>query len=103
MADGFSADVPQIREHAAKIAAVRDRFAALSAASAAITRNDAAYGLLCGWMSGILEERHEAQRTIHAYVEENLRLAEEALVRTGQDYAATDEAAANRIRRAGNL
>ncbi|MEU4159794.1 hypothetical protein [Actinoplanes sp. NPDC026670] len=103
MADGFSADVDQIREHAAKIAAVRDRFAAISAASAAITRNDAAYGLLCGWMSGILQERQEAQKTIYSYVEENLRLAEEALIRTGQDYAATDEAAADRIRRAGNL
>lgn len=54
-------------------------------------------------MSGILEERHEAQKTIHSYVAENLRLAEEALIRTGQDYAATDEAAADRIRRAGNL
>jgi hypothetical protein len=103
VADGFSADVDQIREHAAKIAAVRDRFAAISAASAAITRNDAAYGLLCGWMSGILQERQEAQKTIYSYVEENLRLAEEALIRTGQDYAATDEAAADRIRRAGNL
>jgi hypothetical protein len=60
--DGFSADTEQIREHAAKIAEVRDRFAAVTAASAAITRDDAAYGLLCGWMSGILEERHEAQK-----------------------------------------
>ncbi|GIF35919.1 type VII secretion target [Actinoplanes xinjiangensis] len=103
MPDGFSADTEQIREHAAKIAEVRDRFAAVTAASAAITRDDAAYGLLCGWMSGILEERHEAQKTILSYVEENLRLAQEALIRTGQDYAATDTAAADRIRRAGNL
>ena len=61
MADGFSADSEQIREHAAKISAVRDRFAAITAASAAITRDDAAYGLLCGWMSGVLQERHETQ------------------------------------------
>ncbi|WP_433791533.1 type VII secretion target [Actinoplanes sp. CA-252034] len=103
MADGFSADVEQIREHAAKIAAISDRFAAVTAASAAITRNDEAYGLLCGWMSGILQERHEAQKTIFSYVEENLRLAQEALIRTGQDYTAADTAAADRIRRAGTL
>ncbi|MEU8662429.1 hypothetical protein [Actinoplanes philippinensis] len=103
MADGFSADVDQIHEHAAKIAAVRDRFAAITAASAAITRNDAAYGLLCGWMSGILQERQEAQKTIYSYVEENLRLAQEALIRTGHDYTAADTAAADRIRRSGSL
>jgi hypothetical protein len=103
VADGFSADPAQIREHAARIAAIRDRFAAVTAASAAITRDDAAYGLLCGWMSGILEERHKAQKAIHLYVEENLRLEEEALIRTGHDYEATDTDAADRLRRAGTL
>jgi hypothetical protein len=100
--DGFTADPAQIRAHAAKVAAIRERFGAISAASAAITRDDAAYGLLCGWMAGILDERLTSQRSIHAYVEENLRLAKESLLRTGRDYDDVDTAAADRIRSAGN-
>ncbi|GIE26999.1 hypothetical protein Ait01nite_000440 [Actinoplanes italicus] len=102
MSDGFIADPAQIRAHAARVAAIRERFGAITAASAAITRDDAAYGLLCGWMAGILGERLDSQRTIHAYVEENLHLAEESLLRTGRDYDDVDMAAADRIRGAGN-
>ncbi|MEU4621328.1 type VII secretion target [Actinoplanes sp. NPDC023801] len=102
MSDGFTADPAQIRAHTAKVAAIRERFGAITAASAAITRDDAAYGLLCGWMAGILDERLTAQRSIHAYVEENLRLAEDSLIRTAREYDDADTAAANRIRDAGN-
>jgi len=90
MPDGFSADVQQLRAHVAKIDAVQQRFAAVKAASAAISQDDAAYGRLCGWMSGILERRHLRQDQLIAYVEENLRLAADALVSTGQDYDGAD-------------
>ena len=103
MNDGFSVDAQQIRAHAAKVDGVRQRFAAVRAASSAIVSDDAAYGMLCGWMAGILEARHAKQDELYAYVEENLRLASDALVRTGQDYELADDAVAERLRRAGGL
>jgi hypothetical protein len=103
MTDGFSVDVQQLRAHAAKIDAVQRRFAAVKAASGAIAQDDAAYGLLCGWIAGILERRHVRQDQLIAYVEENLRLAADALVRTGDDYDHVDSAVADNVRRAGRL
>jgi hypothetical protein len=76
MTDGFSAfaaDSAQIRAHAAKLAAVRERFGAIKGASATITEDSAAYGMLCGWISAILEQRHARQDSLFAYVDENLR------------------------------
>ncbi|MGK5684911.1 type VII secretion target [Actinoplanes sp. URMC 104] len=101
MSDGFSVDAQQIRAHAGKVEAVQERFQAVKAASGAIAQDDAAYGMLCGWMAGILEARHAKQNELYAYVEENLRLAADALVRTSQDYEAVDDAAARRLREAG--
>ena len=101
MADGFAVDAAQIRAHAAKLAAIQDRFGAIKGASAAINADSAAYGMLCGWISAILEERHARQDQLFAYVEENLRLASSALTATSADYDRTDSAAADRVRRAG--
>lgn len=98
MTDGFSVDARQVRAHAAQVDALRDRFAAIRAASAAIAADDAAYGMLCSWMAGVLERRHVRQDELTAYVEENLRLAAEALTAAGDDYDRVDEAAAGRIR-----
>ena len=103
MSDGFSVDARQIRAHATKVDAVQQRFAAVKAASGAIVGDDAAYGMLCGWMAGILEARHAKQDELYAYVEENLRLASDALVRTSEDYEVADGAAADRLRRAGGI
>jgi hypothetical protein len=99
--DGFAVEIAEIHGHAAQVAALRQRFAAVRTASAGIAQDDAAYGVLCGWMASILERRHVRQDELIAYVEENLALAAEALDRTAQDYAAADDAAASRIRRAG--
>ncbi|MET8148417.1 hypothetical protein ACIBSW_32400 [Actinoplanes sp. NPDC049668] len=103
MADEFSVDVRQLREHVARVDAVQRRFGAVKAASAAIARDDAAYGLLCGWISGILQGRHATQDELIAYVEENLRLATDALAGAGRDYDRVDEAAAERVHRAGRV
>jgi hypothetical protein len=103
VADGFTADAHQIRAHADKIDAAQHRLAAIRAAGAAITQDDAAYGRLCAWISGILERRHLRQGELLAYVEENLRLAADALISTGHAYAEVDDAAADRIRRAGRV
>ncbi|GLZ02084.1 type VII secretion target [Actinoplanes sp. NBRC 103695] len=99
MAESFNVDAAQLRRHAAHVQAVRDQLGAIKSASAAIGQNDAAYGLLCGWIAGILEARHRRQDTLYSYVEENLTLAAEAP--TANDYEATDTDASERIRRSG--
>ncbi|GAA2492785.1 type VII secretion target [Winogradskya humida] len=101
MAEGFAVDAQQIRAHATRVDAVAQQFGDVKGASAAIAQDDAAYGLLCGWVSGILEERHRRQDELIAYVEENLRLVSDALVRTGREYDQIDEAAAEQIRSSG--
>jgi hypothetical protein len=98
---GFAADPDQIRSHAAKVEAVAARFAAVKGASAHIIANDAAYGLLCGWISGVLEGRHHRQDELLAYVEENLRLSADALRRTAEGYEAVDSDANASIADAG--
>ncbi|GAA2567414.1 hypothetical protein GCM10010435_46340 [Winogradskya consettensis] len=101
MAEGFAVDAQQIRAHATRVDAIVQQFGDVRGASAAIARDDAAYGVLCGWVSGILEGRHRRQDELIAYVEESLRLVSDALVRTGRDYDRIDEAAAEQIRSAG--
>lgn len=101
MADGFTADVDQIRAHADKIDEAQRRLAAVRAAGAAITQDQAAYGRLCAWISGVLHGRHLSQSDLITYVEENLGRAADALISTGHAYAEVDGAAADRIRRAG--
>ncbi|WP_433265103.1 hypothetical protein ACQPWR_31765 [Micromonospora vinacea] len=47
MSGGFEVDAEQIRQHARNIEALRARFGAVKNASAHITQDDTAYGLLC--------------------------------------------------------
>lgn len=101
MADGFLADARQIRRHAGEVEQVRARFGAVRAASGHIARDDAAYGLLCGWISGLFEARHQRQDSLIGYVEENLALAADALSRAAEAYERVDDAVAESIRRAG--
>ncbi|GGQ72239.1 type VII secretion target [Couchioplanes azureus] len=103
MADEFTVDPQQLRRHAANVDAVRAQFAAVKGASAAIAQDDAAYGMLCGWIAGILEGRHAAQDELIAYVEENLSLAADSLAAASRDYEQVDEAAAEQIRQAGGI
>ncbi|GAB7046111.1 type VII secretion target [Catenuloplanes indicus] len=95
---GWVADADQIRAHAGSIDKVREGFGPVNGASANIAQNDAAYGLLCGWISGILEARHVRQDEIVAYVEENLRIAADLLRRTADAYEAADADAASSMR-----
>jgi hypothetical protein len=89
--------------HAANVRAVRDQLTALNGASSAILQDDSAYGVLCGWISAILERRHGSQDQLYAYVEENLHLLAEALESTGRDYDAVDGNAQSVIRAAGGM
>lgn len=90
MSNGFAVDTDQIRAHAANVEAVLDRFDAVKAASAHIAQDDQAYGLLCGWISGVLEGKHTRQDELIAKVAENLRLVAAGLRSSAQVYDTTD-------------
>jgi hypothetical protein len=101
--DAFQVDSSQLFRHAANVRAVRDQLTAIKGASSAISQDDSAYGVLCGWISAILERRHGSQDQLYAYVEENLQLLAEALESTGRDYDAVDGNAQSVIRAAGGM
>ncbi|MFC7547506.1 type VII secretion target [Plantactinospora sp. GCM10030261] len=103
MAEAFNVDVAQVHRHAAKVLAVRDQIEAVKVASRAIAQNDAAYGLLCGWIAGILEARHQRQDALYAQVEENLSRAAEALKAAAQQFESTDDSSSVDIRQAGRV
>ncbi|WP_406688960.1 type VII secretion target [Saccharopolyspora sp. ID03-671] len=101
MGDGYTVNAEQIRAHAAKVEQIQARFDAVKSASAHITQDDQAYGLLCGWISGILESRHARQDELISYVAENLSLAAESLRAAADDYQAMDEDHAAQIKTSG--
>ncbi|MEU4240896.1 type VII secretion target [Actinoplanes sp. NPDC026619] len=103
MSDAFQVDSSQLFRHAANVRAIRDQLATIKGASSAISQDDSAYGQLCGWISAILERRHDGQDQLYTYVEENLQLLADALDATGRDYDAVDSNAQNVIRAAGGL
>jgi excreted virulence factor EspC (type VII ESX diderm) len=90
MGEGYTADPEQIRTHAKNVETLGKRFDAVNTASTHIAQDDEAYGLLCGWMSGVLEGRHQRQDELVAYVQENLTRVEKSLRDTAGDYAAMD-------------
>lgn len=93
MGDGYTVDVAQLRQHAKNLDALRERFAAVKGASTHIAQDDQAYGLLCGWISAILEARHRRQDELVAFVEENLDLAAKEIRDSADDYETTEDAA----------
>lgn len=101
MTDGFNVNAEQIRAHAGRVAAIQERFAAVKAASSHIAQDDQAYGLLCGWIAGILEGKHARQDELIASVEENLRLVEAELRSSADDYEAMDGSNADMITTSG--
>ncbi|PSL55847.1 excreted virulence factor EspC (type VII ESX diderm) [Saccharothrix carnea] len=101
MGNGYNVDVEQLRTHARNLEAIKDRFGAVKAASAHIAQDDQAYGLLCGWISGILEGRHAAQDDLLAFAENNLALIATELRATADEYSATEDGNAALVRSAG--
>jgi len=103
VSDAFQVDSSQLYRHASNVMAVRDQLTAIKEASAAISADHSAYGLLCGWISGILESRHAGQDALYVYVEENLRLMADAVTAAGRDYDAADAGAHDRIKASGGV
>jgi Excreted virulence factor EspC, type VII ESX diderm len=100
MGGGFHVDVEQLRAHAGHVEVIKARFEAVKSASAHIAQDDQAYGLLCGWIAGVLEGRHTRQDELIAYVEENLTLVATALRTTADQYETRDSENAAAIRSA---
>jgi Excreted virulence factor EspC, type VII ESX diderm len=98
MSESFEVETEQIRTHARDLDALWERFGAVKAASGHISRNDEAYGLLCGWISRVLEGRHIRQDELIAYVAENLTIAAEALRKAADEYDTVDTDASDRLR-----
>ncbi|MBN6039106.1 hypothetical protein [Amycolatopsis sp. 195334CR] len=98
MSEGYRVDLEQIRAHAGKLEAIRARFEAVKTASAHIAQDDEAYGLLCGWISAVLEGRHTRQDELIAFVEENLSLASADLLLTADEYGGAEESHSQLLR-----
>lgn len=87
---GYVVDPEQLRAHASNLEAFQSRFEAIQSASSHIAQDDEAYGLLCGWISGLLEERHQRQDGLVAYVQENIGLAAESIRAAADAYEESD-------------
>ena len=98
---GFNVEAEQLRSHAGSVDAIKQRFGKVKSASSHITGDDQAYGLLCGWISGVLEGRHAEVDEVIAQVENNLELVAKELRASADTYAAADDDNANRIKAAG--
>lgn len=98
MGDGYTVDVAQLRQHAANLESLKERFAAVKAASTHIAQDDQAYGYLCGWISAVLESRHQKQDELIAYVEENLSLAAKSIRDGAAAYEEMENGAASTMR-----
>ena len=101
MADQFKVDIQQVRTHAQNVQAVRQRFDAVQSASTHIAQDDQAYGLLCGWISGVLEGRHQKQDELIAYVAENLDIVTDELEQTADAYDVLDNDSTDRLKQVG--
>ncbi len=96
--EGYHVEVEELRAHARNVDAIQARFGAVRSASAHIAQDDQAYGLLCGWVGGVLEGRHARQDELVGYVQENLALVATALRVSAQDYEAVEDTNAGLIR-----
>jgi hypothetical protein len=99
--EGYRVDPEQLRRHAVNVEAVAARFGAVRAASGHIAQDDQAYGVLCGWISAVLEGRHTRQDELVEFVAENLKLAAASLRAAADSYVAADEETAGAVRRIG--
>jgi hypothetical protein len=97
----YDVNTEQLRTHAGNVEAIMARFEAVKAASAHIAQDDQAYGLLCGWISGILEGRHATQDDLLTFAERNLGDVARELRESADDYDAMDNDNERRINAAG--
>lgn len=102
MADGYTVKSDELRQHATNLDGLKARFDAVKSASTHITQDDQAYGLLCGWISGVLEGRHQEQDSLLDFAANNLDLAARELRDSADDYDEMDAAASDKMKTIGN-
>ena len=90
MGNGFTVDPEELRNHAGHLEELKARFDAVMNASAHIEQDDEAYGLLCGWISGCLEQRHQDQDRVTSYLAENFTIAAASLRACADEYETSD-------------
>jgi uncharacterized protein YukE len=95
-AKGFEVDPEALRQHAAALEGLRDRFAALAEASASVTKTNGAFGLMFSdWMEPVLDGKHDE---VHALIPATAAAVEShavALRECAESYDAADEATAS--------
>ncbi|MDP9792375.1 hypothetical protein J2S43_000887 [Catenuloplanes nepalensis] len=102
MADGWAVDADQIRDHAGAIDDLAGRIDTVQGASTHIAQDDEAYGLLCGWISAILEGRHQRQDELTGRLQSNLRKAAELLRQSADGYDTADADSAAGLKSIGS-
>ncbi|MET0135680.1 MAG: type VII secretion target [Kibdelosporangium sp.] len=95
--DGYNVDVEQLRAHAGHLETIKARFDEVKSASTHIAQDDQAYGLLCGWISAVLEGKHTKHAELVDYVAETLTLVATALRSTADRYQSTDTTIAGQL------
>lgn len=90
MGTGYTVDPEELRGHSNNLEALKDRLTTVLDASNAITQDDEAYGTLCGWISGILEGRHQEQDSLIEFALSNLAVAAQALRSSADEYENSD-------------
>ncbi|NKE64112.1 hypothetical protein FXN61_48485 [Lentzea sp. PSKA42] len=97
---GFNVEAEQLRAHAGTVDAIAQRFAKVKSASSHITQDDQAYGVLCGWLPGKLEDRHKAIDDVIATVENNLKAVAKELRASADTYVTAEQDTVVRLRKA---
>lgn len=95
MSSGIEVDPEELRTHAGHIDGLIQRFEAVKAASAHISAAPDAFGPLCEWMAGILEEKHQMIEPLFDKGASNLGTHVEALRTCADLYDDSDASAAS--------
>ncbi|GAA1665485.1 hypothetical protein GCM10009830_08820 [Glycomyces endophyticus] len=99
MSEHFEVVPEDLHTHAAHIDGFLDRFAAIQSAIDSVTQDDEAYGIICQFLPPVLASRQEDQKRLSVKAEGNFGKLADALRRTAEQYTASDEGAAERLRR----
>lgn len=93
MSNGIEVDPEELRTHAGHIDGLIQRYETVKAASAAITAAPDAFGPLCEWMAGILEEKHQLVEPLFDKGRNNLDTHVQALRTCADLYEESDASA----------
>ncbi len=94
MSAGIEVDPEELRAHASNLHELIQRFENVRSASAAIAEAPEAFGPLCEWMAGILEEKHALVDPLIDQGKANLDSHVDAINECAAAYEDSDVAAA---------